>query len=88
VRELVHPLVAQPTDEQACLLRVIYKGREQAGWPNYARVRRRDVERVGKPSLWPTFQYVEAMLYRDHQLVSRVISSSGVSFRLGGCQVR
>jgi hypothetical protein len=69
----MHPLLADPTDEQACLLQVIYEGRQQAGWPNYKRVHRQGVERVGKPSLWPTFQYVESELYRHQKLDARTV---------------
>jgi hypothetical protein len=43
----VNRLLAEPTDQQARLLDVVYGGREQSGE-------------------WPIFQYVEAVLYRDH----------------------
>jgi hypothetical protein len=69
----VHPLLAEPTNDQALLLAAIYKGREYAGLPTFKRVNSRGVERVGQPSRWPPFQYVESMLYREHQLDARAI---------------
>lgn len=43
----MNPLLAEPTDQQARLLDVVYRGCELSGG-------------------WPIFQYVEEVLYRDH----------------------
>lgn len=50
----MHPLLAEPTNEQRHLLEVIYRGRELASSAS----RRR----------WPIFQYVEQELSREHGL--------------------
>ena len=67
----MHPLLAEPTDEQTHLLDVIYKGRELAGWPNFRGADTGGVQRVGGLGRWPIFQYVEAILYQEHKLDAR-----------------
>jgi hypothetical protein len=47
----MHPLLAQPTTDQAKLLETVCRGFS-----------------VSTKDSWPTFQYVEAVLYRDHGL--------------------
>jgi hypothetical protein len=83
----VNPLLADPTDQQACLLDVVYGGRESAGWPNFERAesaRRMEMRRVGKPGDWPIFQYVEAVLYREHGLDARTVLLECPSLRFRG----
>lgn len=72
----MNTLLAQPTGPQARLLDVVYRGREQTGHPNFQRAEnlgRGQMRRVGKPGAWPIFQYVEAILAREHGLDARTV---------------
>jgi hypothetical protein len=69
-------LLAAPTEPQARLLELIYRGREEAGCPNFERVdprRTGPMRRVGKRGDWPIFQYVQALLDQEHALDARAV---------------
>jgi hypothetical protein len=55
----VHALLAERTPEQALLLDVIYAGRKLAGWRNFKHAGSYGIEKVGKPSRWPTSSLTE-----------------------------
>lgn len=63
---------AEATLKQALLLKVVYRGREIAGCPNY-RLPGGVPCRVGRLGIWPYFQYVEAVLAREHGLDATAI---------------
>ena len=86
----MNPLTAKPTDAQSRLLQVVYKGRELAGGPCFHPVELSHVpHRVGgEPDAWPIFQYVEAVLYREHGLDARALISEVPSVRFGAGQGR
>lgn len=76
----MHPLLADPTPEQAHLLEVIFEGRAGLNPPNY----HLGVENDSDRPKWPFFQYVEHTLYRKHRLnVVEVLSTCPV-IRGGG----
>jgi hypothetical protein len=80
--------MANPTEAQARLLEVVYAGRELAGGPCFHPVERSHVpHRVGRePDAWPIFQYVEAILHREHGLDARSVISEAPSIRFGAGQ--
>ncbi len=86
----VNPLLADPTQEQATLLGVIYRGREHAGWPSFRHASERSgqMRRVGKPGAWPIFQYVELVLHQQHGLDARSVLMGCPSVPFGGGQGR
>jgi hypothetical protein len=85
----VNPLLAEPTDEQARLLDVVYRGREEAGCPHFLRADAQgQMHKVGKPGDWPIFQYVESILYREHGLDARSVLLECPSVRFNGGQAR
>ncbi len=81
----MNPLTAQPTEAQARLLDAVYKGRELAGGPCFHPNELSHVpHRVGRePDAWPIFQYVEAVLHREHGLDARSVILEAPSIRLG-----
>ncbi len=68
----MHPLLAEHTPEQAQLLTTILEGRRKLNPPNYTL----GVEPADKRRLWPNFQYVERMLYRQYRLSAREVLST------------
>jgi hypothetical protein len=86
----VNPLSVTPNEAQSCLLDVVYDGRELAGGPCFHPVELSHVpHRVGpEPDAWPIFQYVEAVLYREHGLDARAVISEAPSIRFGAGQGR
>jgi hypothetical protein len=80
----LHPLLDEPTNDQALLLETVYEGREQAGLPAFNRIYTQGARRVGAPSAWPPFQYVESMLYRKHQLDARAILAACPTINVPG----
>jgi hypothetical protein len=83
-----NPLLAEPTEPQARLLELIYRGREEAGCPNFERVDARrsgPMRRVGKQGDWPIFQYVQVLLHQEHGLDARAViaESPSVSIHAG-----
>jgi hypothetical protein len=86
----VNPLTAKPTEAQSRLLEVVYRGRELAGGPCFHPVAKSHIpHRVGRePDAWPIFQYVEAVLYREHGLDARSIVAEVPSIRFGAGQGR
>lgn len=81
----MNPLTKKPTEAQSRLLEVVYKGRELAGGPCFHPIELSQVpHRVGRqPDAWPIFQYVEAVLHRDHELDARSIMAEAPSVRFG-----
>jgi hypothetical protein len=73
----VNPLLHQPTEPHIRLLETVQAGRELAGFPNYERTSTGSgtviPRRVGRPSQWPIFQYVETVMYRKHGLDARAV---------------
>ena len=65
----MHPLLAEHTPEQAQLLTTILEGRWKLNPPNYTL----GVEPSDGRQLWPNFQYVERMLYRQYKLNAREV---------------
>jgi hypothetical protein len=86
----MNPLAKKPTEAQSRLLEIVYKGRELAGGPCFHPVELSHVpHRVGRePDAWPIFQYVEAVLYREHSLDARALISEAPSIRFGAGQGR
>ncbi len=84
----MNQLLVEPTDEQAALLDVVYRGREEAGRPNFEPVQETKMRRVGKPGDWPIFQYVEITLYREHGLDARRVILECPGVRFSGGQAR
>ena len=86
----MNPLSVTPNEAQSCLLDVVYKGRELAGGPCFQPVElSRMPHRVGRePDAWPIFQYVEAVLYREHGLDARAVISEAPSIRFRAGQSR
>lgn len=86
----MNPLTQKPSEPQSRLLDVIYKGRELAGGPCFHPVELRHVpHRVGREhDAWPIFQYVEAVLHREHGLDARSVISEAPSIRFGAGQGR
>jgi hypothetical protein len=76
----MHPLLADPTVEQAQLIGVILEGRERLNPPSYAI----GVEPADGRRLWPNFQYVERTLYRRFNLSAREVLSTLPVLRTGG----
>jgi hypothetical protein len=68
----MHPLLAEHTPEQAQLLTTILEGRRKLNPPNYTL----GVEPADGRRLWPNFQYVERMLYRQYKLSAREVLST------------
>lgn len=80
----MNPLAVEPTEAQARLLDVVYRGRRLAGGPRYYPVGYRQPQEVGRePNAWPIFQYVEAVLYREHGLDARSLMLDAPSVPLG-----
>jgi hypothetical protein len=79
----MNSLLTDPTDQQERLLDVVYRGREQAGWPNFEEEREGRMHRVGRPGDWPIFQYVESVLYREHGLDATTVLLECPSVRFG-----
>lgn len=86
----MHPLTKKPTEAQSRFLEIVYRGRELAGGPCFHPVELSNVpHRVGRdPDAWPIFQYVEAVLYREHSLDARALISEAPSIRFGAGQGR
>ncbi len=85
----MNPLLIEPTSEQMALLDVIYRGREQAGWPSFRRAEAGgQMQRVGRPGDWPIFQYVELTLYQECGLDARAVILGCPSVRFNGGQGR
>jgi hypothetical protein len=81
----VHPLLVEPTPDQARLLDAIYEGRKLVGWPAFHRTDDGGMRRVGAPSGWPTFQYIEWKLYRDFGIeAGDVLASLPIVRGVGG----
>ena len=85
----MNPLLVEPTDEQLCLMDVIYRGRELGGNPAFQRLPddmpSGAAYALGKRGIWPIFQYVERVLFQEHGLDARRIFAECPMFaRLGG----
>lgn len=84
---VVNTLLVALSFEQARLLEVVYGGRMAAGYPNYRHADSygfAEMRRVGKPGAWPIFQYVEAVLAREHQLDARTVLAECPSVAIAG----
>lgn len=81
----MNPLTKKPTEAQSRLLEIVYRGRELAGGPCFHPVEMSHVpHRVGRePDAWPIFQYVEAVLNREHGLDARALIAEAPSIRFG-----
>ncbi|MGI8427736.1 MAG: hypothetical protein ACR2OB_00135 [Solirubrobacteraceae bacterium] len=86
----MNPLTRTPTEAQSRLLEIVYQGRELAGGPSFQPVELSHVpHRVGRePDAWPIFQYVEAVLYREHGLDARALINDAPSIRFSAGQGR
>jgi hypothetical protein len=73
-----------PAERQQALLNTIYKGRDIAGHPGYARVDDPGPWSVGRPSRWPRFLYVQTMLYRHTGLDAREVLAEATTIPLRG----
>lgn len=80
----MNPLEVEPTEAQARLLEVIYRGRRLAGGPRYYPAGYKQPQEVGRePDAWPIFQYVEGVLYQEHGLDASSLILGAPSVRLG-----
>jgi hypothetical protein len=81
----MNPLTRKPIEAQSRLLEIIYKGRELAGGPCFHQVERNHVpHRFGRErDAWPIFQFVEAVLHREHGLDARAAISEAPNIRFG-----
>jgi hypothetical protein len=80
----MNPLTRRPTEAQAQLLDVTYRGRLLAGGPRYHHAGYRLPQEVcSDPDAWPVFQYVEGVLHQEHGLDAERLLWECPRIRLG-----